>query len=46
VCFLVFCIFKKCYQTFSICNVGDYGHQTYQTEGILKRATSLEFTAI
>jgi len=29
--------------TFSICKVGDCGLQTYQTEKILKRATTLEF---
>ena len=32
--------------TFSICKVGDCGLQTYQTEMKLKRATTVEFTAI
>jgi hypothetical protein len=32
--------------TLSICKVGDCGLQTYQTEMNLKRATTIEFTAI
>src|SRR5690606_28719488 len=33
-------------QLSSICKVGDCGLQTYQTETILKRATTVEFTTI
>ena len=32
--------------TFSICKVGDFGLQTCQTVTMLKRATTVEFTAI
>ena len=31
---------------FSICKVGDYVLQTYQTQRILKRATTIKFTTI
>src|SRR5690554_3572245 len=39
-------VFFACAPTFSICKVGDCGLQTYQTEMKLKRATTVEFTAI